>query len=199
MEVLGMKKLISTAKVLDAFAGILQVMSLVAAIIFVVAIVMLSVFNVEAYEFSATIELGHFSFGLSSFDPQTVQQQFLWMALPAVAVLVALHLISRVIRSILKPMKEGRPFDTAVSANLRKLSWIVLIGGGVSSLAQLAAEAAMYRLFDFSSLFLSDRITSCTLNWEPDTTFVFLFLILFLLSCVFRYGEELQAQSDETL
>ena len=194
-----MKKLISTAKVLDAFAGILQVMSLVAAIIFVVAIVMLSVFNVEAYEFSATIELGHFSFGLSSFDPQTVQQQFLWMALPAVAVLVALHLISRVIRSILKPMKEGRPFDTAVSANLRKLSWIVLIGGGVSSLAQLAAEAAMYRLFDFSSLFLSDRITSCTLNWEPDTTFVFLFLILFLLSCVFRYGEELQAQSDETL
>ena len=194
-----MKKLISTAKVLDAFAGILQVMSLVAAIIFVVSIVMLSVFNVEAYAFSATIELGHFSFGLSSFDPQTVQQQFLWMALPAVAVLVALHLISRVIRSILKPMKEGRPFDTAVSANLRKLSWIVLIGGGVSSLAQLAAEAAMYRLFDFSSLFLSDRITSCTLNWEPDTTFVFLFLILFLLSCVFRYGEELQAQSDETL
>lgn len=199
MEVLGMKKLISTAKVLDAFAGILQVMSLVAAIILVVSIVMLSVFNVEAYAFSATIELGHFSFGLSSFDPQTVQQQFLWMALPAVAVLVALHLISRVIRSILKPMKEGRPFDTAVSANLRKLSWIVLIGGGVSSLAQLAAEAAMYRLFDFSSLFLSDRITSCTLTWEPDTTFVFLFLILFLLSCVFRYGEELQAQSDETL
>lgn len=194
-----MKKLISTAKVLDAFAGILQVMSLVAAIILVVSIVMLSVFNVEAYAFSATIELGHFSFGLSSFDPQTVQQQFLWMALPAVAVLVALHLISRVIRSILKPMKEGRPFDTTVSANLRKLSWIVLIGGGVSSLAQLAAEAAMYRLYDFSSLFLSDRITSCTLNLEPDTTFVFLFLILFLLSCVFRYGEELQAQSDETL
>lgn len=199
MEVLLMKKLISTAKVLDAFVNILQVLSLVAAIILVVAIVLLAVFNVEAYEFSSSVELGHFSFQLSSFDPETVQHQFLWMALPAVAVLVCMHLLSRVIRSILLPMKEGRPFDSAVSANLRRLSWIVLIGGAVSSLAELASEAAMYRLYDFPTLFLSDRITGCTLNWELDTTFVFLFLILFLLSCVFRYGEELQKQSDETL
>ena len=139
-----MKKLISTAKVLDAFAGILQVMSLVAAIIFVVSIVMLSVFNVEAYAFSATIELGHFSFGLSSFDPQTVQQQFLWMALPAVAVLVALHLISRVIRSILKPMKEGRPFDTAVSANLRCHSLGVRSYGVLVTLHKLLAYIIRY-------------------------------------------------------
>ena len=96
-------------------------------------------------------------------------------------------------------MREGKPFDSAVSGNLRTLSWIALIGGAVCALLESIAEVAVYKIHDFHSLFLNDRITGCTVNIMPDTGFVLLFAVLFLLSCVFRYGEELQQQSDETL
>ena len=74
-----------------------------------------------------------------------------------------------------------------------------VIGGAICSLLKSIAEIAVYKIYDFHSLFLNDRITGCTINIAPDMSFVLLFAILFLLSCVFRYGEELQKQSDETL
>ena len=194
-----MNTLMRTAKALEIFVKILQTIFLVAAIVLAVAIVMLAVFNVEAYEFSSSLEIGHFTFELTSFDPETVQDSFLWMALPAIAVLAVWYLIMGVIRRILSPMKDGKPFDTAVSVNLRKLSWITLIGGFAASVLDLISHVAMYRLFDFPSLFAGEGIASCGIQYNMDMKFVFGFLILSLFSCIFRYGEELQKQSDETL
>lgn len=194
-----MKKLTGTAKALDTIAHVLQVLCMVAAIMLAVAVVLLLVFNIEAYEFDSRIELGNFSFVLASVDPSAVHTQFLWTAPPAIGGVLVMWLVLRLIRRLLAPMREGKPFDSSVSRNLRSLSWITLIGGAVCSLLKSIAEIAVYRIYDFHSLFQNDLITGCTLNIAPDMSFVLLFAILFLLSCVFRYGEELQKQSDETL
>ena len=42
-------------------------------------------------------------------------------------------------------------------------------------------------------------IQSITSNYQIDLTFLVLFFILLLVSYIFRYGEELQQQVDETL
>ena len=194
-----MKKLINTANVLDVIAKIFQICSLIAVIMLLAAIILLTVFKTEAFEFSGSLELGHFSFDLAFISPDVMHRSFVCTAAPAAVVAAVLWLILRTARSILAPMKEGRPFSSAVSSGLRTLSLIVLIGGALTQAMEGAAHWAMHRLFDFPSLFLSQGITGCSFDFTFDMTFIIGFLILSMLSLAFRYGEELQQQSDETL
>ena len=96
-------------------------------------------------------------------------------------------------------MKEGKPFESAVSDKLKKLSFITLIGGGVLSVAKLVGEVVLCKMYDLESIFLNENIISCTAEFNLDMTFLLAFGVLYLLSYIFRYGEELQKQSDETL
>ena len=100
---------------------------------------------------------------------------------------------------ILKPMVFEKPFASCVSKNIRKLSWIILIGEGIFQVVMLGVELLLYRAFDFSNLFFNDKIISCKIDYMFDGTFIMVFAIIYLLSYVFQYGEELQIQSDETL
>jgi hypothetical protein len=96
-------------------------------------------------------------------------------------------------------MKEGRPFEVGVSKILRKLAWVTLIGGAVSEAATIIASHVEVRAFDFPALFNSSAVTGYTFNRTFDFSFIVGAVILFLLSYIFRYGEQLQRDSDETL
>ena len=113
--------------------------------------------------------------------------------------LVFVRVFIRVIREVITPMKEGKPFEAAVSDKLRRLSWITLIGGGVLSFAKMVGEIVLCRVYDLETVFLNEQIISCTPEINLDMSFAVVFAVLYLLSYVFRYGEELQKQSDETL
>jgi hypothetical protein len=113
--------------------------------------------------------------------------------------LVFARVFIHVIREVITPMKEGKPFEAAVSDKLRKLSWITLIGGGVLSLVKMIGEIILCRVYDLETVFLNEHIISCTLEFNLNMSFAVVFAVLYLLSYVFRYGEELQKQSDETL
>ena len=60
---------------------------------------------------------------------------------------------------VITPMKEGRPFEAAISDKLRRLSWITLIGGGVLSVAKMAGEIILYRVYDLGTVFLNENIS----------------------------------------
>ena len=113
--------------------------------------------------------------------------------------LVFVRVFIRVIREVITPMKEGKPFEAAVSDKLRRLSWITLIGGGVLSFAKMVGEIVLCRVYDLETVFLNEHIISCTPEFNLNMSFAVVFAVLYLLSYVFRYGEELQKQSDETL
>ena len=74
-----------------------------------------------------------------------------------------------------------------------------LIGGGILSVAKMAGEIILYRVYDLGTVFLNEHIVSCMPEFNLDMSFAAVFAVLYLLSYVFRYGEELQKQSDETL
>ena len=107
-----------------------------------------------------------------------------FLALDAVA-LYGLHIFRR----ILRPMKEGQPFAETVSADMRRLGWLVLIAGGALSLIGLFNEQTITTPND--TLMVKTR--------QLDVTFLGVAAMLFLFSYIFRYGEELQRLSDETL
>ncbi len=102
-------------------------------------------------------------------------------------------------KKILAPLIAQTPFDGSISLNLKKLSLITLIGGGVNSILSFAGDAYILKCFDIEKLFNNSVVAKYTVNNDIDMTFLLIAAIIYMLSIVFRYGEELQKESDETL
>ncbi len=194
-----MKKLSSTANILYTLAKIASVCIIVGACIVLAAGVLLFAFGDASMMEFTSLDLGMLSFELSGIDLSMLKSVFLCEALPAMVLLAYGWYVLRILRQILLPMKNGQPFDTSISAKMKQLCWLTIGGGVCSQLTGFAASILMYKAFDFSNLFLNENITHVTMNMEFDFGFVVLALIWYMLSCIFRYGEELQKQSDETL
>lgn len=103
------------------------------------------------------------------------------------------------IREILNPMKEEKPFDTIVSTNLKKLAKLSINLGIFYNMIILSEQIMTVFVYDLPGLLVSEKITHVGGMFNVDLTFVVYWAILLLLSYVFRYGEELQQLSDETL
>ena len=112
---------------------------------------------------------------------------------------IAIRYALKVLRSILAPMKEGRPFDTEVSAGLRKLAWIILIGGGVIEVLGIVARVLQTKALPMDAIFASPAIESVEYVYTMDLGFAWMFIVVMLLARIFEYGQQLQQESDETL
>ena len=194
-----MKKLSSAANVLYILARIASVCLVVAMSILVIASVLLLGFNNDSMIEFTGLDLGALTFELAEADIPMLKYVFLCEMLPALVLMGYGWLVLRIILQILTPMKNGQPFDGSIADQMKKLCWLTVGGGVCSQLIGAASATLMYKAYDFSTLFLNDHIIGVKLNLEMDMGFVILALIWYMLSCIFRYGEELQKQSDETL
>jgi len=99
-----------------------------------------------------------------------------------------------VVRTILKPMKAGEPFHSDVVTNTKKLGWIALAYGIIDNILGFV-------LLNF--LTNSDLLAASGINVSRyssfNASFIVVTFLLFLFSYIFRYGEQLQQLSDETL
>lgn len=104
-----------------------------------------------------------------------------------------------ILKKIFRPMAEGLPFTGLISRSIRKVAWVELIYGLISIAINTVMNIIIYRSVDIPSLFAPDKVSACNISIRADGGFIVWFIILMLLSHVFRYGEELQQLSDETL
>ena len=103
------------------------------------------------------------------------------------------------VREILSPMKEEKPFASIVSTNLKKLATLSIRLGILANIIMLSEQIMTVFVYDIPALLISENITHVGGMFHVDLTFLILWACLLLLSYVFRYGEELQQLSDETL
>ena len=101
------------------------------------------------------------------------------------------------LRKILASISQQRPFSGTASL-LKKLGWASVALAAVQNLFDYAL-IYMYESVDISQLFVGSPITEVHFRYVPDFTYLVLAAVLFILCTVFRYGEELQQLSDETL
>ena len=174
-----MEKLCKMARRIDFVIKALQ-------IIFIALSVLLIVFS----GFGGT--WSYSPFGSGSFQLSGTNDAVLFLSAPVGwllflasegIVLYGLHIF----RLILQPMKQGKPFAESISKNLRRLGLIVLIAGGALSLANFIGQV----------YYVSSKLAVRTC--QLDLNVLIVAAILFLCSYIFRYGEELQRLSDETL
>lgn len=107
--------------------------------------------------------------------------------------------ICSLLRQILVPMKEGRPFEKRVSHDMRKIAWAVLIGGGINEILKLIEQIFVIRALPMDKMFSGDVVAYKEYMFMIDSGFVLLFFVIIFLSYIFSYGQALQQEADETI
>lgn len=197
------EKIMKTSKNLDKFVKIAGGICRALGIVCIVFAVLVLIFGSAMFEEgSLTLELEFIKFYLAD-DLQTVTGM---MKVYTVIGLIAASVIcfmfdyaSRILRRILEPMKESRPFDADIPENLKKIAWMVLIGGAIVQIIGIAERVLMIQAFPMNQIFASEAITKLEYVFTIDFGFGLIFCIILFLSYIFSYGQALQRESDETL
>lgn len=194
-----MEKLTKTARVLDVLAKILFIFCIVAICMLIAANIFMAV--------AVSLPIDDLPKGLSMvFDLDdsdfvvfengqlmVTKQQFaiyiLTMSLTVATSAVILMIGAKLVRRILSPMKEGRPFEEGISDIIKKFGHFVLAGTVI--------DAFIHFLLD--TVFIAMGVESEPLPVSISVERIFAAMVIYLISYIFRYGEELQKQADETL
>ena len=142
--------------------------------------------------------------------PEDTKQKLVKEMLPAfVVILIFIFIVClcvfkiiNTLRNILDSVAEARPFDGTVSASLSVLGKIILALGILSPLAEFCIEKAIWTIYRpvlESAIPGTDGFNILSPGVNIDLTLLFFGLFAVLMAYVFRYGEELQQLSDETL
>lgn len=198
-----MKKMINTARNLDIMAKAAYWVCVAGtAILSIAAIVVMFLDDTLFWNATTSLSMGLVNLELISDGmpaPDAVRSNFISGLLVCVIVLIFTCMVIRVIRNILEPMSQGKPFTSSVSKNLHKLAVIFLLAGAFSEISFVILTMLTYNNFHMEDLFNSNLVSGITVEYTIDLWFVVVFIILQLMSYVFKYGEELQQLSDETL
>ncbi len=203
-----MEKMMNTARRMDKVFRVVYIVLQIAFVACFVGIGIIAVgliFNLDPEKIGtgyATVDLGLAEFELAAaFTPDYKKVLFV-AAMQLLLLTPVLHFGKKCvlrIRDILSPMKEGAPFHAAVGGNLKKLSVHALELGVMINCMKAMGQAFAVHGYQLQTVLLSDKILKVTFNYSFDLSFLLIAAVLYLLSCVFCYGQELQQLSDETL
>ncbi len=201
------EEMVRTAKTLGTVFKILQRILILCA---VVCVVLLGIFAViHAIHPNAVtgtalnaVDLGPLTLELTEEvapDSNAVLVYAWIMAAGVIAIIPIVCYALGIIRKILAPMAQGDPFHPTVGKEIRKLAFAGLAIGIIHNIMGAVGTFHVLHIVDLSALLQNSQIQSVTANYRYDLSFLVVFLVLLLMSHIFRYGEELQKLSDETL
>lgn len=203
-----MTKLNSTAKKIDTFFKIFHTLLNIAGIALLVGLAIIGaafLFDLDPAMVGHgynTIDIGFLELQIADAyapDPYHVLKVMAVQSVLTLVVCIFAQLCVTCIRQILQPMTENAPFSSTVSTNLKKLAkYSVILGIAVNAI-QIVSHVMLVLGYDLHLLLLSEKITHLEFFFTFDPTFLVVAAVFLLLSYIFRYGEELQQLSDETL
>ena len=203
-----MNNLSNTAKKLDKVFEIAHIVFGALAIAGIVCTALIAVAYVFKWD-PSTIGTGYDSLDIGFLELEIAENyapdRWLVLLQAAVTLLISCRLFYDCrrgvgyIRQILQPMKEEKPFDSVISTNVKKLARLSINLGILINLIRLFEQIMVVFFYNLPELMISEKITHVTGMFSVDLTFLIYWGILHLLSYVFRYGEQLQQLSDETL
>lgn len=199
-----MEKIMKSTKLVHKILGILfwaiVVVYVVGALIMFMALV--GIKDTAVFD-GFPIFIGDYTLLLSKGFTRAQMGQFLWLMFAGYALFGGLYGYGiRILQGILEPMTQGKPFNTAVSDGLKKLSYAVLAFGVADVILQVAADVVYNKMIDIPSLFAAGVVESYSLSISTMIgyfDFVVWFFVIRLFRRIFIYGETLQQLSDETL
>ncbi len=196
------KKMITTARNLDTILKIAEGFMMAFAIVFAVCFILMKIFKEKMVMGTFSLDLSFVKLYLTDEYGDitgTLQNHFELLLIMGCVGGIVIRYVLKALRSILSPMKEGRPFDMEVSAGLRKLAWVILVGGGLIQAVNIIGGMLLAKNLPMDVIFSSPAIESVEYVFTMDFGFVWKFVVVMLLARIFAYGQQLQQESDETL
>lgn len=196
-------KMTRVAKNLDIFANVGgKIIASVGIVCILVAFLAL-VFGAKMFAAGGTtLDLDFIKFHLNNdsyVNAQFIKFYVFAAALGGGIICFIVYYVSKLLREILVPMKNGRPFEIGISENLKKVGWSVFIGGFLSELVGIVARIMLIKAYSIDELFVSSAISKTEFVFTMNLNFVLIACVIFFLSYIFTYGQMLQQESDETL
>ncbi len=197
------EKMKKYASGLYKFFGAVQKIILVAAVLIIVGSGLIYVFREQIMGIPATtVNLGNLSLSLSEQSPaiSVLSPGFIILTMcTAMIVMAAAWYMLHVLRGILMPMMDGRPFEEGTGRQLRKLGTAFLITEITAAVTSLVVSHMVLGRVDMTALLNMQSVKGYTFNYSINLNFIIPVLLIFLLSFIFEYGESLQREADETL
>ena len=197
-------KIMKTAKIVDRIMKILQGFAIAGMIVAAVLAVCTAFLGDKMIADASVLKLGPAKLTLAGDMAEYLDRP--WAIVSVFADLAALFTVSlaawfimRALRGILAPMKEGGVFAEGASKNVRKLALAVLIGGGAAEFVSRIAYVIEFKAYNADVIFNRAIVSAVDAGSRLSPWFLITAGILFFLSYVFRCGEKLQKESDETL
>ena len=103
------------------------------------------------------------------------------------------------IESICMITMDHTPFDLSVSNHIKNLAKYILAGGIVFNILEVCRVLYFKQILNFDLLFNTKYVTQINFDIRLHLSFLIFAALIYLLSYIFRYGQELQQLSDETL
>ena len=91
------------------------------------------------------------------------------------------------------------PFDKRISNYITRLAQYIVAGGIVFNILDVCRIIYFKQIINFDVLLNTDYVTQIDFAFHPKISFLIVAALIYLLSFIFRYGQELQQLSDETL
>ena len=203
-----MKDLKKTASILDRILNIASVVIKIISVALVVGLGILAaafLFDLDPHMVGTGFD--HADLGFVTFtvaenylpDYRIILSEGAMELFLSLLCMVPAHFSVKAIRNILAPMKNGEPFHNTVSTNLKKLAnYTCSLGIGLN-LQEIISNIFLVKAYDLHLLLLSEKVSHVEFMFVFDLSFLVVYGVLLLLSYIFRYGEQLQQLSDETL
>ena len=198
------EKFIKTSNVIDRILKILQGFLAAGVIVCAVFIPLIAIFGEKMVVDDPYLTVGEMTLRLSGDMSQYLNLSGLRISLiivllSSIVAYIATWLCLRKVREILVPMREGRPFEMGTADKIRELALLVLVGGGIAEVGSAVGRVFSIKAYNIPALINHPSIEGVSFNMTIRLWFLVVAVILSFLSFVFRYGEELQRESDETL
>lgn len=198
------QKIQKTAAIFDRILKIVQGFLLAGVIVAVIFIPLTAILGQKVIADASALELGALKLRLSGDAAEYLDEASIRISIIATLIGAAIALAAgwycvRVLREALAPMKSGEPFAFGISGKVRKLGWTVLVSGVIADIARTVASVFEMKAYQVEHLLNMDAVSDITYGYSLSLWYVGAALVLFFLSYIFRYGEELQREADETL
>ena len=160
-------------------------------------------FNKDVYNtLFGSIRIDYLQLTFNDDSALSKDKMSIWLPLIFLITAIFVFIIYKAVQtieSICTITMNHTPFDVRVSNHIKNLAKYILVGGIVFNILEVCRVMYFKQIINFDLLFNSKYVTQIKFDIRFELSFLIFVALIYLLSYIFRYGQELQQLSDETL
>lgn len=160
-------------------------------------------FNKDVYNMPfGSIRIDYLQLTFNDDSALSKDKMSIWLPLIFLITAIFVFIIYKAVQtieSICTITMNHTPFDVRVSNHMKNLAKYILVGGIVFNILEVCRIMQFKQTINFDLLFNTKYVTQINFDIRLHLSFLVFAALIYLLSYIFRYGQELQQLSDETL